>query len=137
MDVGNGGFGPGYGLLPLLPLPSNFGFCDSVVELGKEWRIILRSKEYEGLTGTLLPVSEWGDGEFSCVIIDDTYDSDDLPILRIQLGMEESYTRSLLRGDNEYLGPGLLPEGMSLVTWLGAWLEGKNVKVAPYVRKRV
>jgi len=102
--IGDGGFGPGYGLLPLASVRHEY----------------LRFRRiYSWWPVALIPILEWGCGIFSCIDLD----SPATTVLRYDPDMEEEQTRRVL-GSN-YIAPHLLPEAESFHIWLEAWLCGR------------
>jgi len=104
--IGDGGFGPGYGLLPLASVQHEY----------------LRFRRiYSWWPVALVPVLEWGCGIFSCIDLD----SPATTVLRYDPDMEEDETRSIL--GSGYIAPHLLPEAASFHDWLEAWLCGRSL----------
>jgi hypothetical protein len=108
--IGDGGFGPGYGLLPLASVEHEY----------------LRFRRiYSWWPGALIPVLEWGCGIFSCIDLA----SPTTPVLRYDPDMEEDETRRVL--GSSYIAPHLLPEAASFHNWLEAWLCGRPLFELP------
>lgn len=110
LRIGDGGFGPGYGLLPLASVQHEY----------QRFRRI-----YSWWPCALIPVLEWGCGIFSCIDLD----SPAARVLRYDPDMEEEQTRRIL-GDG-YIAPHLLPEAASFHGWLEAWLCGRPLFELP------
>jgi hypothetical protein len=126
-QIGNGGFGPGGGLLPLMPL-SNFEV--SIPAQYARLRGIGRTNHREWKE-RVIPFSNWGDMVFSC--LDLTQGAEDPPVLRFEPTFTKADTGTYLQG-RPFLGTGLIPESPSLLQWLEDWLEGKEMFNSPYVR---
>jgi len=111
-EIGNGGFGPGFGLLPL-------------VFDGESARTVVRCySQYtceNGWHHSMIPFSSWGCGIFSCV----DSDFEDPPVYRFEPNMPASMTASYL-GDMPYKGAQLIPERLTLSQWLDEWLLGRS-----------
>ncbi|MEZ6141951.1 MAG: SMI1/KNR4 family protein [Zavarzinella sp.] len=113
LQIGNGGFGPGYGLLPLLP-SSELKNGRFVVSLYSFFR---QAKKWNA---TVIPFSCWGCGILSCL---DLRDNTDPLVYRFEPNMPDELTSNYLNG-NTYVGNGLIPEEVPLSEWLGMWLAG-------------
>ena len=108
--IGDGGFGPGYGLLPLANVQHEY----------------LRFRRiYSWWPDAVVPVLEWGCGIFSCIDSAGPF----APVLRYDPDMEEEQTRSVL--GSAYIAPHLLPEAASFQGWLEAWLCGRPLFETP------
>lgn len=104
MKIGDGGFGPGYGLLPLASVRHEY----------------LRFRRiYSWWPVALIPVLEWGCGIFSCIDLDSPFTA----VLRYDPDLEEEQTRRVF--GSGYVAPHLLPEAESFHAWLEAWLSGR------------
>jgi len=101
--IGDGGFGPGYGLLRLA---------------GVRHEYLRFRRIYTWWPGGLIPVLEWGCGIFSCLDVAGAL----TPVLRYDPDVEEGQARRVLGPG--YVAPHLLPEAASLHGWLEAWLSG-------------
>lgn len=113
-EVGNGGFGPGFGFLPLLSTPTvNHGRF--VTETCLEMRAT------KGWNDTIVPIVTWGCGVLSCL---DTA-SDELLVYRFEPNMPDQMTIDYLDG-YPYMGAGLIPEKMGFSDWLEEWLVGNS-----------
>ena len=96
-EVGNGGFGPGDGLVGLGP-----GGLDAHGRSLVELRDILWLDAETPLPSTVVPLCDWGDGIWSCLdMLTDTV-----------LTLDES---------------GLTDTKKGLRTWLSAWIDGANL----------
>jgi len=121
LQVGNGGFGPGYGLLRLNRRNPRNQFEESAVSLYQvfsggdpeypEWR----------WPAGLLPICDWGCALRSCV--DCT--GDRAPVLRVD-------PEALADGDQD----AFQPEADSLYDWLEAWVEDRVSFWPPFVASR-
>ena len=125
-EVGNGGFGPGYGLLsiarispadrPILHYYSRFRAGSS---RGRDW------------TAGIIPFNEWGDLILSCVDLSDPGYRNDPPVIRFEPNMPAEHTHRYLKG-KPFHGAGLIPEAESLSQWFRDWLDGKEMFKRPY-----
>jgi hypothetical protein len=122
--IGNGGFGPGHGLLNLrslaradLSIPGLYGK--------------LRSRNDQPWPNRILPFCDWGCGIFSC--LDLREENKDPPVLRFEPNMSDSDTHEFLQG-HEFIGIGLIPESHSFSSWLRDWLNDKEMFDKPYER---
>lgn len=113
IEIGNGGFGPGHGLLPLVPSAEIRTEC-CIVSLYSEFK-----KSGKWASG-VLPFASWGCGIMSCL---DVSDKADPPVYRFEPNMPEELTHQSLRGF-PYKGAGLVPENTTLEGWLNSWLDG-------------
>ena len=125
-EVGNGGFGPGEGLLSLIPLsvsdhPISYFYIN--------FRAIRNRKGAEWADG-VLPFNHWGDLILSCV--DLTNSCEDPPVVRFEPNMPKSATFANLKGW-PFLGAGLIPERENLSMWFEAWIKGEEMFHRPYV----
>lgn len=111
-SIGNGGFGPGYGLLPL-PTPS-IGRRTTITELLSE----LRSNHPEW-PSSVVPVVDWGCGIYSCL----DFASGEASVLRYDHHAEPETLREYFRGG--YPDCHLFPECSSFERWLVGWVEGE------------
>jgi hypothetical protein len=107
-EVGDGGFGPGYGFYGLLEGTDEFP-DDTVVRLYTSFR--KTDPEYPSWSWPekILPLTDWGCAIRSCV----DYSDAPLPVLRFD--------------PNSGASSVLCPEGYSLENWLQAWLKGKDL----------
>jgi hypothetical protein len=113
LEVGNGGFGPGFGLLPLAPSG----------EL-KEGRFVIdiyfQYQRLKNWSDTVLPCTSWGCGILSCL---DLESGNDPQVYRFEPNLPAALTASYLHGF-PYKGDGLIPEKRMFSEWLGEWLDG-------------
>ena len=105
-SVGDGGFGPGYGFLPLLqPIRKGTLRGDSVVELYE----VFRGGDPQDPTWPwperMLPLVDWGCAIRSCV----DCSTDTLRVLRDEPDVSR------------------LPESPSLEQWLSDWIAGRDL----------
>jgi len=114
-EIGNGGFGPGFGFLPLVPTP-DLSEGRFVVECCQEMRV---KKDW---ATTVLPVVSWGCGILSCL---DLATNENPPVYRFEPNMPDEMTTDYL-GGWPYLGAGLIPEKMTFEDWLTEWLSGNS-----------
>jgi hypothetical protein len=128
MEVGNGGFGPGEGVLSLSPLSSadhpisyfHGKFRAARNENGAEWPL------------TIVPFSHWGDLILSCVDI--SADSANPPVVRFEPNMSKADTLEFLSGA-EFRGAGMIAECETLTVWFEDWLNDKEMFHRPYTRQ--
>ena|ERR1043165_5975854 len=124
--VGNGGFGPGYGILPLMPtleVPAGRFIVEMYQRLratdargGKRWCKLA------------LPFNSWGSGILSVLALSDELKDMDPQVYRFEPNMPEAWTSNYLRG-YPYIGTGLAPEQRSLSEWLREWLDGHALEM--------
>lgn len=113
LEIGNGGFGPGHGLLGVRGGATD-EHGNSLVDL------------YDGLSATheddpgwrwpqqLVPICPWGDSTYSCVDCSS------------QEGQVVTFDANDYRPGVD-LARLLEPQGMTLDAWLGAWAEGVDL----------
>ena len=123
-EVGNGGFGPGYGLLPLLdadrPL---FQADDDETVLSEYRRRLARKGVGRRVWRRVLPVVDHGCGEFSCLfMIEPGEPAPPGVTFEPNLGTAAE-TRKHLEPGLPYLGPGLLPTRWSFRGWMSEWAD--------------
>ena len=134
--IGNGGFGPGPGLLPLTRDGISTRSTFNVVELYMEWnrpRITIQNKALPTLQDPerFLPIVDWHSGRFSMMA---PYSpSCHAPVVRFEpnIAEDEELTRRLA-GNGYWRGAGFIPERLRLVQWLVDWLKGRNIGADPY-----
>lgn len=114
LEVGNGGFGPGHGLLALIP-SGELHQGRFVVDLCRQYQ---KSKKWNL---SVLPFASWGCGILSCL---DLSDNAYPPVYRFEPNMPAEVTRHYLKG-SPYRGVGLIPQEVTLSAWLSAWLDGQ------------
>lgn len=114
-EVGNGGFGPGHGFLPL-----------SRTELLPDGRFVVdcckRFRELKGWHNSILPLNSWGCGVISCIDVDQPNDP---PVYRYEPNIPDDLTVQYLKGC-PFRGFGLLPECLNLSEWLNEWVIGNE-----------
>jgi hypothetical protein len=116
-EIRNGGFGPGFGLIPLVRTNDlNATNAMIAIELSLQYRL---AKNWQN---SVLVFSHWGSGIFSCL---DLSGSEDPPVYRYEPNMPASWTVNYL-GDLPYRGDGLIPEKLTLSEWLTEWLNGNG-----------
>jgi hypothetical protein len=133
--IGDGGFGPGRGLLSLALEDPGDG-RESAVALYRHQRALIArdgaSADMENLGDgalvmdwpeRLVPICTWGSGVYSCV----DCGSEHAPIVRFDPGQfwDEGETAE------ECYRTVLLPESPGLALWLGSWLGGSDLRAAP------
>ena len=110
LEVGNGGFGPGYGLLPLNNKSSGKQFAESVISLYTDYLTgDPENPEWKWPKG-MLPLCDWGDNIHSCV-----------DCLKEPFPVYRSDAELLSDGDVE----GLKIEKSSLYGWLMDMIEDR------------
>ena len=118
--VGNGGFGPGYGLIELLGSATSKG--ESVVENYLRYRFHNLNLFHPTWPERLLPISEWGCAIGSCV----DCSKPDAPVVRHDPHFEDDDEYGS-ECTSEYGTESLWVECSSLQAWLEAWLEGTEL----------
>ncbi len=111
--VGNGGYGPGYGLLPL-PASSIRRGHTTVTEQLLELR-----DGHPDWPPSVVPVVSWGCGIYSCLDLS----SPEAPVLRYDHYVEPETIREYFRGG--YPECHLFPESPSFERWLTGWVKGE------------
>jgi hypothetical protein len=111
-EIANGGFGPGYGLIPLFKYPRARQIEQGAIDMYTCWReadFDMESDDAPAFSwpAMLIPFNDWGCNIRSCV----DCSKPDLPILR------SDPNKSLTRRSKE---------SPSLETWLLDWLDGKS-----------
>jgi hypothetical protein len=110
MQVANGGFGPGYGLLGL-----EGGATDDLGDTAVDSYLVRRS--WDGQQGwrwpeRLVPICTWGCGIYTCMICE-----------------QGSIGGRLVRYDPDFEDElwQFRGEGRTVAQWLGAWLDGQDL----------
>lgn len=120
--VGNGGFGPGNGLIPLIYERSSNDDMSVVSEYLNRRSHSAGPRRSFRWPERMLPIADCGCGQLACVL---AAESDDLnpPVITFEpnLGNEHS-TRQFLNG-RPFIAPGFLPVMKSLSVWLEEWLD--------------
>ncbi len=129
LEVGNGGFGPGYGLLTLVPL---------IPSVDRSAHAIYRSRtnganQASRWSRGTFPFNNWGSGILSCL---DLEAGNSTPVFRFDPNIPLEVTRKYLDGSRE-LGAGLFKESDSLIEWFESWLDGKEMFNSAASRIRV
>ncbi|MFO0715178.1 MAG: SMI1/KNR4 family protein [Sandaracinus sp.] len=124
-EVGNGGFGPGYGLSGLIT-----GYFvthgETAVPLWESWTARPRPAGYENWNwpATMLPIADWGCAIRSCVDIGKpqcpVYRFDPGGFLDTEAAAEEDMEATTAEGFAALFEP----EAPALVDWLELWLDG-------------
>jgi hypothetical protein len=125
-EVGNGGFGPGHGLLSILALspvdrdiPTYYSSLrESCARRQSEW------------PAGVVPFNDWGDLIVSCVDLSDET-STDPPVLRFEPNMSPTATVAFLHG-LPFRGAGVIPESDKLSTWFQDWVADREMFNRPY-----
>jgi hypothetical protein len=127
-EIGNGGFGPGGGLLPLRQMSPKID--QTVATLYHQLR---RSRAKRGgkWQEGLVPYASWGDFIFSCIDLSATQSNDDPAVIRFEPNMPEVATHAYLKGD-VFRGAGLIPERDRLSGWFMDWVTGNEMFHRPY-----
>jgi len=128
IEVGNGGFGPEWGLLNLVPISPLVDHSIPTLYFD------LRGKEESEIRwhAGVIPFSNWGCLILSCVDLSDPQTAHDPPVLRYEPNAPDSDTRQYLKGA-PYRGKGLIPEIPSLSRWFNAWLQDEEMFNRPYL----
>lgn len=108
LNVADGGFGPGYGLLPLLDAEAGVA-GESVVELYLSFCLPDPDDSEWHWPQCLLPINDWGCAIRSCVDV---------------ASPEESLISFVPGGIGAWQGS-WRSEPLTLQQWLAAWLDGK------------
>lgn len=111
LNVANGGFGPGYGIIGI-----EGGFADgrgTLVPLCQEFKSLEKNEPTWRWTSTWLPFCHWGCGIYSVVNCVAPY-----PVF---------YLDSDAKDENASMKSVIFPHKESLTTWLEDWLAGKNL----------
>lgn len=127
-EIGNGGFGPGYGLLTLSPLSPT----DRSVSFFYGQFRAARNREDAEWPASILPFNDWGDLILSC--LDLTGDTDDPPVIRFEPNMSKTDTLTHLSG-RTFKGTGMIPECNALSIWLECWIKGEEMFGRPYAAR--
>lgn len=130
--VGNGGFGPGCGLLCLRQISPLVD--QTVATLYHQLRTARDERGADWAAG-VVPFAEWGCFIFSCVDLNNADASDDPCVVRYEPNMPEQFTYAYLKGA-PFRGEGLIPERERLSLWFEDWINGLEMFERPYVRER-
>jgi SMI1 / KNR4 family (SUKH-1) len=109
MEVGNGGFGPGYGILGM-----RGGHCDEYQHTAVDLYRQARSGAFTSsgsMPAALLPLCHWGCGIHSLIDCADC-----------EAGMWAWDPNPAPPDD---IGKALFPQSMTFTEWLGRWVEGR------------
>jgi hypothetical protein len=121
-EVGNGGFGPGYGLLSIVPISS----VDRPIPV---YYSKLRSRRNAGWPAGVVPFNDWGCLIVSC--LDLTNHNDDPPVLRFEPNMSHAHTIPFWK-TKPVPATGLIPENDKLSSWIQDWIKGVEMFERPY-----
>ena len=124
-EVGNGGFGPGEGLLSLRPLSA----ADHPISYFHGKFRAARNRVDAEWPSTIVPFCHWGDLILSCM--DMSAELADPPVIRFEPNMSKLDTLDFLQG-RRFRGTGMIPEKETLSGWLEDWLEGREMLGRPY-----
>ena len=127
MQIGNGGFGPGGGLLSLRQISPKID--QTVATLYHQLRAS-RTKRGGRWQEGLVPFAEWGDFILSCVDLSSVERNDDPPVIRFEPNMSEAATYGYLKGE-PFRGAGLIPEKDRLSNWFKDWIENREMFRCP------
>ncbi|MFG3658070.1 SMI1/KNR4 family protein [Streptomyces sp. NPDC047706] len=105
MRIGDGGFGPEYGLLPLLDSPPADEPA-AVVQYLANRESVRKDPEWPWPEG-VLPISHWGCGMYACVDCLDPH----TPVLLFEPNADDA-------------GHAWFVDAPGLTAWLHAWIEG-------------
>jgi hypothetical protein len=125
-EVGNGGFGPGVGLLSMVSLSSSDHPISYFHTTFRE-ALSLRRAEW---AKSVVAFSHWGCLILSCVDLDSP-DENDPSVLRFEPNMPQADTLLFLKG-RPFRGTGLIPECDNLSTWFENWINGMEMFERPY-----
>jgi hypothetical protein len=130
LQIGNGGFGPGGGLLSVRQISPKVD--QTVATLYHQLRGS-RGKRGALWQEGVVPFASWGDFIFSCVDLSATGLEGDPPVVRYEPNMPEAATFAYLKGA-PFRGAGLIPECDRLSKWLEDWLNDEEMFERPYTR---
>ena len=109
--VGNGGFGPGYGLLGLVGGAVDDQGCNAIAQYSNYIQADPSDPSWRWPLG-LLPICHWGCAIYSCVDVS----VDQNPVVAFDPNLyEDSWSRCFL------------PHNRNLEQWLVAWASGVNL----------
>jgi hypothetical protein len=128
-EVGNGGFGPGYGLLSMTPLSS----ADHPIFYFYSTFRAARNKYQAEWAEGIVPINDWGDLILSCVDI--SANCADPPVVRFEPNMPKAATFDYLNGAR-FRGAGMIPESEKMSTWFEDWINGQEMFNRPYVLRK-
>ncbi len=121
VEVGNGGYGPGYGLIGL-PGGATRDREESVVGLYLDRRKVATHDPERAWPEGLLLICDWGCAIYSG--IDCT--KPEAPVVRYNPNADENL------GVPGYSPESFFPERASFAEWLEAWLDGASLFYLPY-----
>jgi hypothetical protein len=130
LQVGNGGFGPGNGLLSVRQISPKVDQTIATLYHQLHGARIKRGAMWQD---GLVPFAEWGDFILSCVDLSADGMIEDPPVVRYEPNMPEQATFAYLRGA-PFRGAGLIPEFERLSSWFEAWLKNDEMFSRPYAR---
>jgi hypothetical protein len=126
-EVGDGGFGPGYGIFPI---DEAVGERPSLVDAYLARR---DAKTGRSWPERLLPICDWGAGIESCLDCTDPY----CPVVRVDPNMPKGDVDARVPGNMHYSRTSMIKEACwyecgSFETWLEKWVDGKRLFYAAY-----
>jgi hypothetical protein len=128
LEIGNGGFGPGGGLLSLRQISPKVD--QTVATLYHQLQGSRRKRGGTWQEG-VVPFAEWGDFIFSCVDLAGPGGTVDPTVVRYEPNMPEAATFQYLKGA-PFRGAGLIPESERLSKWFDDWIDGREMFERPY-----
>jgi hypothetical protein len=125
--VGNGGFGPGGGLLSLRQISPKID--QSVATLYHQLHTSRATRGEQWQEG-IVPFAQWGDFIFSCIDLASER-RDDPSVIRFEPNMPAAATHAYLNG-GPFRGAGLIPERDRLSNWFEDWIADHEMFGRPY-----
>jgi hypothetical protein len=123
-EIGNGGFGPGYGLLGLLSGHDEEGKGKHAIELRDSLTETGPGYEAWSWPTQMLPVAHWGCAIYSCIDLS----KEEAPVYRLDANEfvdQESAGEDRPATTKEGFAKMFRPEAPSLAAWLESWVDGK------------
>jgi hypothetical protein len=130
-EIGNGGFGPGGGLLSIRQISTT---VDQTVATLYHQLLASRTKRGGKWQEGVVPFCQWGDFILSCVDLSNAETNYDPPIVRFEPNMPEAATYAYL-GGHLFRGAGLIPERERLSDWFMDWISNREMFHRPYLRR--